>query len=88
MSIHFSALSPSSFVNFSFYSKKFAKFTVSVAESQGWAVGLNFRDYLSRFFYPGFCVEFFFKREKTALLRYTNKEYAVCQLADIFMKAI
>lgn len=38
--------------------------------------------------YPGFCVEFFFKREKTALLRYTNKEYAVCQLADIFMKAI
>lgn len=33
--------------------------------------------------YPGFCVEFFFKREKTALLRYTNKEYAVCQLADI-----
>ena len=33
--------------------------------------------------YPGFCLEFFFKREKTALLRYTNKEYAVCQLADI-----
>ena len=33
--------------------------------------------------YPGFCVEFFFKREKTALLRYTNKEYVVCQLADI-----
>ena len=38
--------------------------------------------------YPGFCVEFFFKREKTALLRYTNKEDAVCQLVDIFMKAI
>lgn len=33
--------------------------------------------------YPGFCVEFFFKREKTALLRYTNKKYAICQLADI-----
>jgi len=33
--------------------------------------------------YPGFCVEFFFKREKTALLRYTNKEDAFCQLADI-----
>lgn len=33
--------------------------------------------------YPGFCVEFFFKREKTALLRYANKEYTDCQLADI-----
>lgn len=52
---------------------------------KGWmgCVGLTFV-----IIYPGFCVEFFFKMEKTALLRYANKEYAVCQFADIFMKAI